>query len=240
MDRELSLYAHGVYVATCMVEKGRPAPPVPVYNWNDPTTTAPGGWGRPDTVEEARQHGYHVLRNERGQLADAMTAFMASQDEGYRADYATCDEEATSDPLFADQVSTDIGFGSTAAIDDNPDVKAAAAAWRECMAPLGIPDLPDVPGTPASVLERFGLGGGDNVNALDVASLSTEEIDVAVHQAQCVQDSGYGTLTYGLAWMEDEALIKAHASEYAAVYATIQEQEQKMKDYINAHRSVVG
>ncbi len=63
---------------------------------------------------------------------------------------------------------------------------------------------------------------------------------MAVHQAQCTQDSGYGTLTYGLAWMEDEALVKAHSSEYSALYAKIQEEEQALKDYINAHRGVVG
>lgn len=241
VNMDLYGYAHGVYVATCMVGKGRQAPPVSVYNWNDPSATVSGGWGRPDTVEEARQHGYHLLRSATGQFADAMAAFMASQDEGYRADYATCDEEATQDPLFADPTSTTIGFGPTAAIDDNPDVKTAVAAWRECMAPLGIPDLPqETPGTAPSLLERFGLGGADNPDATDVNTLSTEEIDMAVHQAQCIQDSGYGTLTYGLAWMEGEALVKAHSSEYGAVYAEIQKEEQALKDYVNAHRGVAG
>ncbi len=89
-------------------------------------------------------------------------------------------------------------------------------------------------------MERFGLGGADNPRYADLSTVTQEEIEVAVHEAQCTEDSGYGPLAYGLTWVAYDSYLADHAPEFAAALEEIREQEQALKDYINAHRDVIG
>ncbi len=87
-----------------------------------------------------------------------------------------------------------------------PELQAAAAQWRACMAPLGIPDLPSEPWDPdmrppESLTTRWGWD-----SPLDPAS--ADEIAVATHDAQCRQDSGWFDLLYDAAWTQASAFVE--------------------------------
>ena len=242
VDPRLWSYAYDLHRASCMVERGRAAPPVQVFDWNAPEAEElSGGWSRSRTVDEARRYGYHAPPSEVRDFVEAAEAFLASQGEGYRADFDDCGRRVMEDPVFERAHQAAKIAAHATGFEGNAALKEARAAWRECMAPLGIPDLPeDRPGTPSSVMERFGLEGAGNRRYLDLSTLTEEEIEVAVHEAQCTEDSGWDRLAYGLAWVASDRYIADHASEFAAAIEEIREQEQVLKDYINAHRSVVN
>jgi hypothetical protein len=92
------------------------------------------------------------------------------------------------------------------------EVKAAAAAWRTCMQPAGVPDLPEWPyEMPSeSVAEKFDI---------DVAQRhdpSEEEIALAVMDANCRTSSGYAKTAYDAEWDEQVKLLNEHADELVA------------------------
>lgn len=241
VDPRLWGYAYDLHVASCMVDRGRVAPPVQEFDWNAPEAeTLSGGWGRPRTVDEARQYGYHAAPSELRDFVMAAEAFLASQGEAYHEDFEDCRRRVMEDPVFERAGQAMKYMPQASGFEENPALKEAMAAWRECMAPLGIPDLPeDRPGPAPSVMERFGLGGADNARYADLSTLTEEEVEIAVHEAQCTENSGYDRLAYGLTWEADDSYLADHAPEFAAVLEEIREQEQTLKDYINAHRSVV-
>ena len=87
-----------------------------------------------------------------------------------------------------------------------PELQAAAAQWRACMAPLGIPDLPGEPWDPGmrppeSLTTRWGWD-----SPLDPAS--ADEIAVATHDAQCRQDAGWFDLLYDASWTQASAFVE--------------------------------
>ncbi|MFT0762629.1 hypothetical protein VRY54_06160 [Actinomyces sp. F1_1611] len=81
---------------------------------------------------------------------------------------------------------------STAVTDE---VHQAAARWRECMAPLGIVDLPDEPWTadsmsmPPSLMSAWGW-------TPRFGKPSADEIRIAVHDANCRETSGWSEALY--------------------------------------------
>ncbi|WP_345761948.1 hypothetical protein [Diaminobutyricibacter sp. McL0608] len=92
------------------------------------------------------------------------------------------------------------------------DVKAAAAAWRKCMQPAGVPDLPEWPyGMPSqSISDKYDI---------DVAQRhdpSEEEIALAVMDANCRDSSGYSKTAYDAEWEEQVKLLNEHADELVA------------------------
>lgn len=93
-------------------------------------------------------------------------------------------------------------------IDQNiPSLIQAAQRWRECIAPLGIPDLPERPWSsrhsmPGSLWERF------NIETEDVAS--AEEISMAVADAQCRRESGWADALYEEEWRVREEFMQQH------------------------------
>ncbi len=116
--------------------------------------------------------------------------------------------------LDATQLSNDIvgrdGDAWDGAIAD-PSVKKAAEQWRSCMAPQGIPDLPDAPygtdgGMPtASQAAAWGQGATDSASQ---ATASAAEIAAAQADAACRTSSGYTHALYQAMWRLEAKALK--------------------------------
>lgn len=86
-------------------------------------------------------------------------------------------------------------------------LQSAAHLWRECMAPLGIADLPTEPSmgfgarrVPESLKEQW---------QWEIYGAPTaEEVRVAVHDAQCRQQSGWTQHYYDTEWQQAEDLLQ--------------------------------
>lgn len=123
----------------------------------------------------------------------------------------------------------------------NPLMKLAADEWYECMAPLGAPDLKrGYPEVPISIIEKFVSLEPDSPDLADISTISPEEIETATFVARCYEESGVDRLNYDLNWVGDERYMLEHKAEYQTVLNAVEEREQKLKDYIEANRHLIG
>src|SRR5690625_465390 len=85
------------------------------------------------------------------------------------------------------------------ATEGNSDIKNAEDKWYECMAPVGVVDLPETPGgmPPESF---WGEPNEDGHYADQPVELTEKERDIAMADAQCRTEAGY-----------DEAVFRARA-----------------------------
>jgi len=117
---------------------------------------------------------------------------------------ATCRERTDSAIPPDDETAVNpraLGAAALRATVQDADVRASVARWQECMAPQGIPDLPDDPiaemPTP-SLLTRFGRPAASD--ELVEVTVGAEEIEVAVADARCRESSGYARTFYEEEW----------------------------------------
>lgn len=88
----------------------------------------------------------------------------------------------------------------------------STAAWRECMEPHGIADLPEEPWStdsrmPHSLLERW------DVESLADLSASSEEIEYVTHDAKYCRSSGWSENYYNVQWDTQERSVEQNRSE---------------------------
>lgn len=230
-------YASDLYIAMCMSDSGYHYPVV-AYDWNDPGNEEFTGYARVRSVEEARQYGYRLAPEETDPEELEAAAYIDSQPAAYQDKLSSCIDSMVEDPLFADLVLDDIPF--TEGSSENPAVKTAMEEWRACMAPLGIPDLPeDAPGIAPSVAAQLGLGEVDDQSLTDLSAITAYEIEVAVADAECQVSSGYDRLVYDLTWYGHDQLLADNTAEYEARRELIDTQTQELIAYIEDNRDKV-
>ena len=117
------------------------------------------------------------------------------------------------------------------AVDLNsPELSAAAASWRECMAPLGISDLPDRPwdagsmGLPESLRDKWGWRPTGKPSADEIATASAD--------AACRASSGWTDTLYQQEWDTRQAFVDAHRAELAPVLAEHQAKAARAREII--------
>lgn len=117
----------------------------------------------------------------------------------------------------------------------DPDVKATATAWRECMAPKGIEDLPaDPSGMPSESLSaRFGLAA--TPDAGQTITVTQEEIELAVFDAQCRQSSGYEQARYDAEWSRQVTLLSENLTALEDVKSQIADIDRSLSEVIASH-----
>jgi len=125
------------------------------------------------------------------------------------------------------------------AVDLNsPELSAAAASWRECMAPLGISDLPDRPwdagsmGLPESLRDKWGWRPTGKPSADEIATPSADEIATASADAACRASSGWTDTLYQQEWDTRQAFVDAHRAELAPVLAEHQAEAARAREII--------
>ncbi len=106
----------------------------------------------------------------------------------------------------------------------------AVAAWRECMAPLGIVDLPNEPfeigmaGLPDSLRAQWAWS--------PAGAPSEDEIRVASFDAACRRSSGWFDALYEAEWDLRAQFVADHADELAARMEKNHANEQRFQEII--------
>jgi len=241
VDVRIRDYAIDIAIDKCMKEEGL-SYPVTVFDWNDPSApqfNLPGISGLL-TVEKAETYGYHYPPNEyRKRLRESSTQRNELlQDPAWTSTHDACYEKVFSEEPFVgeDEVASDLA-PNIDGVAELPELRDAAAKWTECMAPLGIADLPETPMIADSVAQKFGLYTPDEAEGMVADNVDSEEIEIAVADAKCRASSGYEQLQYDAYWNGAEEIIAKNSAEYSARLEAISAQNQKYKDYIqNADR----
>lgn len=116
-------------------------------------------------------------------------------------------------------------LGRLALDRQQPVLLDAAQKWRECMAPLGIADLPEFPWETASYDLPISLQ--DRWNWDTGGTPSQEEVQYAVHDANCRRSSGWFDTLYEEEWKLREEFVTAHRAELAPL---LERQRQHVKN----------
>ncbi|WP_128683303.1 hypothetical protein [Actinomyces qiguomingii] len=236
VDHRLTDYAWDISVAMCMQELGY-SYPVVSFDWNDPGNRREPSYARVRTPEEAAQYGFRLAPEEMNAELISAREYISQQGDDYSNALDGCSEGVQNNELFDTVTAVDLVFpGNVAA---NPAVVDANEAWHKCMEPLGVPDLPEEPGTAPSIMTRLGLDGVDNLALTDSASISEDEINMAVQEAECYETSGYDRLVYDLTWQGLDDYVQEHSAELAARADLIQQQTDALISYIEENRGRV-
>ena len=199
-----------------------------------PVATRSSGGTQPFDTPIARKYGYHEPSMYPPDVAAAAPKLNSGPlSVGDQAAWDGCLTSARRTlPLAGySQIASRLAMEAMVAAGAEPDVQHAAGRWRECMAPLGLSDLPAMPDGPsgermpsASPAELFGLNdGGDRppgeaATSDDIPapkSPGAAEIKLAVADAACRESSGCAKALYLAQWKhQSETLIK-HADELA-------------------------
>lgn len=186
-------YAANLLIQDCM-EKAGYSWPIPSF---DPTVRPPATWNstgrRLFDVPIAERFGYHLAPpSDPGAAAEgaALNArALASTEERAlgRCRSAAARRVAPPSTRLVDSLA---GAAYDAALAE-ADTVAAARAWRSCLAPEGISDLPEAPNKmpSPSLARRFRLGRAGG-------TASPDEIRIATADAKCRESSGYARDLY--------------------------------------------
>lgn len=242
-DPRLVSLAIDISTNLCLLKQGLPAPPVRNYDWNSPSAQKVKVWNRPLLPQEAAVQGYHeISRDPADQAEQAASAqvesFINAQSAQWREKFSACQTDSHKQAPLNQIVEQK--YFTTTDFSTHPLLRQAMKQWRACMAPLGIPDLPeDRPGRANSVLEELGLGGADNLNAMDPSTIIDREIQIAVKDAECNEKSRFSRTEYALIWLESDVYARDHAEELAARKRAVEQSDEALKAYIEQHRSEV-
>lgn len=115
----------------------------------------------------------------------------------------------------------------------NNDVRARQSEWRTCLS-AAVPDV-TVPESPAemppeSLASKWSVGQDGTA----APAPSTEEVALAVRDAQCRVSSGYLTTLHQVETSEQLRLIKEHADQLDIELTKIHTYEKGMRDLVGA------
>lgn len=119
-------------------------------------------------------------------------------------------------------------------------VKAAVERWRNCVLPLGIPDLPEFPSNAATKSQRirFGLSVGppqEGKPLPPIGTASAAEIKEAVFDAKCRDSSGFSEAYYQATVNYQFALMAKHQDLLARAMAAKQATEAAIAKVLKAN-----
>ncbi|MDO4259816.1 MAG: hypothetical protein Q4C87_09900 [Actinomycetaceae bacterium] len=111
-----------------------------------------------------------------------------------------------------------------------PPLREAAQRWKECMAPLGIVDLPDEPfslimGTlPQSLVDRWQWNS--------IGDPTDEEIRYAVHDAKCRDSSGWSQAFYDAEWDLHAHIVENYREEMDSIAVEVRDEEKRLRELL--------
>ncbi|RRD51763.1 hypothetical protein EII12_07295 [Buchananella hordeovulneris] len=219
---ELSVYLGHLEEEKCMTDAG-----FPEFKWgSDAFAPAPDGY-RPDMLtplfnqDSAAKYGYRTPPDPRFPLSeDRALAIMEGRDPyehespEFKAAHQTCgtlglqrflggspDDQPPADDAPEPEMAEGPTMGPPTELEVDVaqgELPAAAERWRECMAPLAIPDLPTEPwmeipaDMPKSLRDRWDMR--------HTFTASEDELRVATHDANCRVSSGWQQAYYDAEW----------------------------------------
>ena len=235
----LEHYAVGLRSQPCWQYEGLPYT-VLRFDPNGSLPAASNAAGRRLFDEEiAGEYGYHEQLDPRINWGDrrkshSEDALFAGDEEAFNS-YVECQRQAMRDLGADPDAGYQYGFPDVEiSSDDQAAVEEAATRWRECVAPLGISDLPADAGPSGlptdSQMSRWGLD--QDVAPWDIPAATQEEIDVAVADATCRDSSGWRQAAYDAQWNAQIVYLQKHYKELEAQRAKWEALEQTYLDTI--------
>lgn len=197
--------ARWVLVRACMIGKGHTDYPQSGFDLSQTESQTRNSWYRILFDESiAKTWGYHEQPIGSPERLDAAAAAADKIVDNALDDFDACNAEAREQlgdvPAGVIDVPK-LGIGAFEGAKQAPEVLEAVQRWKDCMAPQGIPDLPDDPfDMPVESLKaRFGWSttGGDTTGP---ATPGIEEIAVATADAACRTSSGFTQARYDAEW----------------------------------------
>jgi uncharacterized membrane protein len=230
-------YAENLLVSPCMEKQGYSFP-VPFLNLDalhGPSFNDAGA--RLFNLDLAQKFGYHVAPNPDpgAQQWKQIIATAPKMSDAEFAVFSQCLKDARKQvhllPQSAQAASSYANDAMSRATTDG-GVVAAAKAWRECMQPVGVSDLPDSPldMPSASLSQQFGLntdGGTDTI--------TEDEIRIASADAQCQDDTGYRKQLYEATWKDQVETLQSNADDLKRSYDAIQKHRIEVAAVIAAN-----
>ncbi|MDQ2670851.1 MAG: hypothetical protein M3Y31_09485 [Gemmatimonadota bacterium] len=225
-------YAETLLMGPCMNAAGFDwdVPYRDPYAANRATSSAVGI--RIFTLEIAQEYGYHSAPNlDPGAAAWKAWAYReitVAEIDAIRE----CTEQVRAERLPLLPGSAQLGNSLAAAAYDAAEqeqtVQEAERAWRDCMAPLGIPDLPaSARNMPSPWLaNELGYTG-------TLGEPTADEIRYAVADAICRDDSGYLETFYDVLWQKQAALVGDNADALLRIEGMVTEHREKVAQIIS-------
>lgn len=204
-------YAENLLVKQCMASRG--------IDWPIPTmdvaalhsdTTSPSGRSLL-TPEIAARWGYHhepIYPAEVATQLRKLNSRQLSSSEQATLDGCVGTARATLPRPTTTQLGTVLANQALTDAATEPTVTKAAAAWRSCMAPQGISDLPQAPDGTSGGMPSPSQGSTFRLED-PTSTASAAEIAAAVADARCRATSGYADALYAAEWAaQSKALAK--------------------------------
>lgn len=222
--------ATGTLYNKCMDAAGFTQQQIPWYSESISSYNSVGR--RLFTEELARTWGYHEAHeptyyaNYATNLAANTRTLSAAEQAAGTQCIASLRKELPDIAPIANQISGYAGQAFTEA-STNPAVVKAQSAWRECMLPAGVSDLPDSPADmPSQTLkDEFDISPDTDSVA---PTISAREREVASMDAGCRTTSGYQKTSYEAEWDAQTRLVSKNADLLA-----------RLKDKIATHNALV-
>jgi len=215
----LEYYAVGLKARACRQAAGLPDRVLRFDPNGTPPATSNEAGTRLFDVEIASQYGYHEQLDPRinwddRKKADAEKSLLS--DPVASETFVECQQQAMRDLGADPDAIYQYGFPDvTVSSDDQAALDAASGRWRECVAPLGIADLPAEAGPEglptSSQMSEWGLD--QDIAPWLIASPSQEEIEFAVADATCEDSSGWRQAAYDAQWNAEIAYVQKHYND---------------------------
>lgn len=238
-------YAENLAITPCMNDAG--------YEWKVPWQDQNGGhrvsmnatMRKLFNLKQARDWGYHEgTRNDPSYPAwlEFLRATNALSQAG--GDKIMSCTDAVRKTVLPDlpgstQLASSLEQAAFEAGLQDPGVVKAAAAWRKCMLPQGVSDLPADPNNmpSPSLRKKFGLDQivTDDSVWINGPTVTPEEIALAVADATCRESSGWAAKLYDAEWNRNVTTITENADTLAGIRRQIDEYRKKVFAVIAAH-----
>jgi hypothetical protein len=227
-------YAAVLLEKPCMEQAGY------VYDvpWRDMNALTSESWNpagrRLFNVPLAQQWGYHSAPTLE-LTAEAWNDFGESLnglDPAHQAQLDACIEQGRiALPNILDEANFVAGLAVVAYEDAyrETSVTDAASAWRKCMLPAGISDLPPSPREmpSESLVGAFALSGS--------SAATPDEIAVAVQDAQCRESTGFSQALYDAEWDHQAAQLRANVEALERLRVALDDHAELTQEIINTH-----
>jgi hypothetical protein len=204
-------YAELVLIGPCMTDAGLPWD-LPPWEERQPSESFNAAMIKLNNEELSSRWGYHLAPT----APTVHAAEWTSLDESLTAlnpdDYAIfegCREAAREVLPIVSNLSnfaTSLEFTAYDEAAESDEVEAASERWAECMAPLGIADLPKSPEEmpSMSMIAAFDLSDPNS-------QVTGEERSAAVADSACRRSSGYREVFYKAVWDAQVELLEENS-----------------------------
>lgn len=225
-----------VVMTQCMAAHGIHYPPLEVDDFAaNPIVNDVGR--RLFDVEIARNLGYggapyDAAERRRERVEMERYAVALETPEGAAAEEECLNEQQRRMPPTPDWLNAASNLGNTYEIAQVDQVVLdAIERWRDCLEPLGIEGLPEWPEDmpPRELWEGWKDGPTDeNAPIVEWTPPSTEEVELAMADAQCREDSGFAEAFYGAEWDAQVALMAENQDKLERIHASIEAYKQEL------------